>query len=734
MSSSESNSPSQFEPLLHRPSLTTSSSSFSHLYHFLEAHTKAGRIYEAITILLILINVLAFCIGTLFVTEYNPEPPFACSLTCDAIFFGNDETNGLDGSSVIEIVTVFIFTIDYGLRFYIAGEEKDQQYVGVIGRLRFMFSFFPIIDLMSIAPFYVDWFLYSGSLPASQFLRMFRLLRMMKVEGRYIEAFTLIDDVIREQKGVMSTAGFVGFSTWVICSAFYYVAEHHSKLSIYCQGATKDVLENGCLPSLVDVSKCTFNEWGLVNCTLGGCPGTILNPNPCFNLFQSIPNAAFFTLLNLFGEFPLIDQHSVAGKFVGVFVAVVAVAIFAIPAGIFGNGFEDLLTRRREERVEKEKIEQNNMETVDIHTLERNNNRTNDGSSKVIDQEMNFNYTSSSTTLSASRDGNKNGKIYGHEKSFLGITYNFLNAYTTKGVYFEHFVMFLIFTTTVTFMIETTSIVEKNTVAIAIIEGFELFAVIIFTIEYIFRVVSTINMETKYVRLGYFYGTISHCCTFFAIVDLLSIVPYWIDLSANVMQGTSPFTSSSTSSTFIRCLRLLRVLKAEKYTSAFTVFDDVLVANSDVLIITGFSAMVMWILFSALMYFAERNNNDPEMREYYNSVPNSMWMTLLNLSGEAPLCHYSLPGKCIVGIMGIFATGFFGIPIGLLGAGKYSKRRRSNVAVIHVKIVFISSFLFYCVLCYHSFSTNPNSVTNCFKLFSHITTYNYIAPASLFDF
>ena len=50
--------------------------------------------------------------------------------------------------------------------------------------------------------------------------------------------------------------------------------------------------------------------------------------------------------------------------------------------------------------------------------------------------------------------------------------------------------------------------------------------------------------------------------------------------------------------------------------------------------------------------------------------------------------------------------------------GKYSKRRRSNVAVIIVRIVFISSFLFYCLLLNHSFPTNPNRITNCFKLFS----------------
>ena len=42
--------------------------------------------------------------------------------------------------------------------------------------------------------------------------------------------------------------------------------------------------------------------------------------------------------------------------------------------------------------------------------------------------------------------------------------------------------------------------------------------------------------------------------------------------------------------------------------------------------------------------------------------------------------------------------------------GKYSKRRRSNVAVIIVRIVFISSLLFYCLLLNHSFPTNPNRI------------------------
>ena len=51
----------------------------------------------------------------------------------------------------------------------------------------------------------------------------------------------------------------------------------------------------------------------------------------------------------------------------------------------------------------------------------------------------------------------------------------------------------------------------------------------------------------------------------------------------------------------------------------------------------------------------------------------------------------------------------------------------SILVVIIARIVFIHSFLFYWLLCSHSFKTNPNTVTNISKLF------NYTAPASLFD-
>ena len=43
--------------------------------------------------------------------------------------------------------------------------------------------------------------------------------------------------------------------------------------------------------------------------------------------------ASYYSLLNLFGEFPLFTQHSVGGQVVGTLTAVVAAAVFGLPVG-----------------------------------------------------------------------------------------------------------------------------------------------------------------------------------------------------------------------------------------------------------------------------------------------------------------------------------------------------------------------------------------------------------------
>lgn len=163
-----------------------SSNNWRHrLYNFLEAKTPAGKVYEKFNIFLIFINVLAFILGSLFVQEYN-DASWAqrdggiCDDTCDALWFGNYADNGLQtlglgSTSILEIFTVAVFSIDYLLQL-VTCDLQDPKYSGVCGRIKYVPTFFSLVDLASTLPFYVDAFLLRGyDIGATQFLRMVRL-------------------------------------------------------------------------------------------------------------------------------------------------------------------------------------------------------------------------------------------------------------------------------------------------------------------------------------------------------------------------------------------------------------------------------------------------------------------------------------------------------------------------------------------------------------------------------
>ena len=599
------------------------------LYDFLEAKTPAGRIYERFIIVLILINVVAFCASTLFVEEYNDVPWASrksglCQKLCDALWFGNYRDNGLDdllhlgSTSILEIFTVGVFSIEYVLRLYIADLESDK-YQGFWGRLRYLPTFFSLVDLASTLPFYVDaFFLRNTDLNSSAFLRMFRLLRMMRVEGRYDTALTMVDDVYQQQKGILFTAVFVGVTTWLTVSSLYYLVERRNLDMIYCPTCSDN--------DELDTSLCFIDSWGIANCTDAGCPATDENSRPCYNLYESIPMASYYALLNLFGEFPLMEQHSIGGKLVGTLTAVVAVAVFALPVGIIGNGFEDVIAQRRERE-----------------------GSTHQNNGAIVEQ------------------GGMTSGFRANEGTFRGKLYNLLNpssdndtsassapvtTSTTAAVALDRFINILIVATAFSFMLDTTGLISSHTRLL--LDTFEFVSVSIFTVEYGLRTYAA-REDPKYRGPG---GLWAYTTTFLAVVDLLSFVPFWLEVFFTGQVVSFNTDSSSTWSNIVKSLRLLRILRFERYTHAFLSFDDVISRNLDVLTVTAFTALLFWVFFSAFLYLSERSSPDPEMAENYKTVPHSMWVTLLNLSGESPLSQYSASGKVVTGILGLFATGY----------------------------------------------------------------------------
>ncbi|KAF4675814.1 hypothetical protein FOL47_007240 [Perkinsus chesapeaki] len=120
---------------------------------------------------------------------------------------------------------------------------------------------------------------------------------------------------------------------------------------------------------------------------------------------------------------------------------------------------------------------------------------------------------------------------------------------------------------------------------------------------------------------------------------------------------------------YLWALLLLRVFKLERYLCGFAYFRRILSDSRTLLIYMGSLAAGLWLLMSEVMYYTERYASDLKVARYYSTLDGSLWLTLLNVSGESPLGDYSLPGSIITGALGMFAVGVVAVPLGVLGAG-----------------------------------------------------------------
>lgn len=123
--------------------------------------TVTGRIFNVLIYSLILLSVITFSIETLPNLDGRIRDIFA----------------------LLEKMTVAVFTLEYALRLYVADNK-----------VRYIFSFYGIIDLAAILPFYILSGLDLRSLRAFRMLRLFqtlKLLRYNKAMHRFSKAFTI---------------------------------------------------------------------------------------------------------------------------------------------------------------------------------------------------------------------------------------------------------------------------------------------------------------------------------------------------------------------------------------------------------------------------------------------------------------------------------------------------------------------------------------------------------------
>ncbi len=123
--------------------------------------TRAGRWFDSFVQILIVLSLIFFSVETL--PDLSPEIRRALRS--------------------LEVLGVSLFTIEYLLRVLVAEN-----------RLRFIFSFFGLIDLFAILPFYVSTGVDLRSIRAFRLLRLFRAIKLLRYNtaiDRFRRAFIL---------------------------------------------------------------------------------------------------------------------------------------------------------------------------------------------------------------------------------------------------------------------------------------------------------------------------------------------------------------------------------------------------------------------------------------------------------------------------------------------------------------------------------------------------------------
>ena len=192
---------------------------------------------------------------------------------------------------LFEIVTVLIFTVEYLLRLWVAPIKYEQS---KRPKIKYIFSFYGIVDLAAILPFYISLFGFGVDL---RVLRAARLLRILKI-SHYNTALQDLALAIYDERKSFVSAIYIFTVALLITSSLIFFAENSRQ------------------------------------------------PED----FRSIPDAIWWSLITLttvgYGD---VSPITPIGKIIGAITALLGVCTVALLTGIVGNAFSAQLSRKRSE-------------------------------------------------------------------------------------------------------------------------------------------------------------------------------------------------------------------------------------------------------------------------------------------------------------------------------------------------------------------------------------------------
>jgi voltage-gated potassium channel len=204
-----------------------------------------------------------------------------------------------------------------------------------------------------------------------------------------------------------------------------------------------------------------------------------------------------------------------------------------------------------------------------------------------------------------------------------------------------------------------------------VFNAFEIFSIVIFSIEYLLRVWSAParndlgDSPNLIKRMKYIFS-------FTGLIDFMAIIP-----------SILPYFFGGLDLRWLRVLRLLRLLKISNYSSALEDFFSAIKADWRSFSAALYLMLIALFLSSALMYIAEHDSQP----EKFSSIPETMWWGLITLTtvGYGDVSPVTPLGKIIGAFTAIMGVCTVALLTGIV-ASAFANQRAQKAAILEAEI------------------------------------------------
>lgn len=208
--------------------------------------------------------------------------------------------------------------------------------------------------------------------------------------------------------------------------------------------------------------------------------------------------------------------------------------------------------------------------------------------------------------------------------------------------------------------------------------GFEIFSVIVFTLEYVGRLWVAVE-DPAYAGLRPWRARLKAAAKPMLIIDLLAILPSYLF-----------FLGLPLDLRFLRIVRLLRILKLMRYSPALQTVAAVAYKERTAMMSAMVVIVIMLVLSSSLIYLAEHEAQP----EKFSSIPASMWWAMATLTtvGYGDMTPVTMPGRIIGGLAMLTGIGVFVLWTGMFASSFVEEMRTREFKVTWNMVTRVPEF------------------------------------------